>query len=151
MTEKDVRYINEFRAIGNNPIEVANLKTIKDFFGNNVLRIPSRISGNKDDLIVFSDSNGLRHCRIFGEGFKPLHLLGWNDRHWHWGDKYIVSTLGYFIHGTNQRDRTAWLYKWVNQAMFIENDCWGGHHSWYQRPPVPKKMAWAELTRGEES
>lgn len=151
MTEKDVRYINEFRAVPANRLEWARLKTIKERYGNNVLRIPSRISGNKHDVIVFSDSNGLRHCRVFGEGCKILHLLGWNDRHWHWGDKYIVSTLGYGGFRAVQRDRTAWLYKWVNQAMFIENDRWGGHHSWYQRPPVPKKMAWAELTRGDES
>ena len=37
-------YINKFRAVPANRLEWAKLKTIKERYGNNVLRIPSNIS-----------------------------------------------------------------------------------------------------------
>ena len=124
MNEKEP-YINKFRAVPANRLEWARLRTIKERYGNNVLRIPSNISGNKDDLIVFTDSNGLRHCRIFGAGknntFKALHLLGWNDRHQNWGDEYIVSTLessAFFPSRVVEKDRTMRLYKWLIYGSF---------------------------------
>ena len=140
MNEKEP-YINKFRAVPANRLEWARLRTIKERYGDNVLRIPSNISGNKDDLIVFTDSNGLRHCRIFGAGknntFKALHLLGWNDRHQNWGDEYIVSTLessAFFPSRVVEKDRTMRLYKWLNEVMFGKN-CKGnmsGFHHWYR-------------------
>ena len=84
-------------------------------------------------LIVFSDSNGLRHCRIFGAGknntIKALGLLGWNDHH-HWGDKYRVSIKptgydAYYLRVVESRetpsviekDRTNSLYYWLDEVM----------------------------------
>ena len=46
MNEKEP-YINKFRAVPANRLEWARLRTIKERYGNNVLRIPSRYIGKQ--------------------------------------------------------------------------------------------------------